>query len=264
MGYRTGAFIHAFVIDSRFGLDSGFNVYIDTYTEKMFTRKLLSKMDLEGFFNSHAYSRGMHVNEEVFPWIMGRGKKPFFAWVHYYDAHKPYNPPTSFRKKYTRGIRSTLSPSNIDVHEINDERLHLSDEGVELIRGLYRGEVSYLDDVIGFLMRSLEDADIMDSTLVIFTADHGEELFDNVPRAGHANMLYETVFHVPLILKGPGMPKGKRVTTPVETRRIPSTILDWLGTGKKAPFEGSSLLCCLKPDFDDLVREGEDLAVLVA
>ncbi len=260
-GYRTGAFIHAFVIDSRFGLDSGFEVYIDTYTEKVFTKKLLNKLGLEGLFNRYNYSRGMHVNEEALPWILSSGKKPFFAWIHYYDPHEPYNPPSSFRQKYTEGIDAVLDMSEIDSHEINEGRLPVTDGDIELIRGLYRGEVSYLDDVIGHLLGSLEDAGLIDSTLVIFTADHGEELFDNVIHAGHAKIMYETVLHVPLILRGPGIARGTRITTPVETRQIPATILGWLGTGKHSTFESFSLLDCLGPEFKNPAESGEDLTV---
>lgn len=241
-GYRTGAFVHAFVLDSRFGLGRGFDTYVDAYTEKAFTRMVLMKFGLHRSYARHDQSRALHVNEYALPWVTNGGEDPFFAWVHYYDPHEPYNPPEEFRRRFTAGISSSLDPATIEVNDINEGRVHLEEADVAFIRGLYRGEVSFMDTAVGELLEGLEEAGLLASTLVIFTGDHGEELFDNVEHLGHDKIMFETTLHVPLILKGPAVPAGKRVEAPVETRYIPATILDWLGIAGAAAFEGESLL----------------------
>jgi arylsulfatase A-like enzyme len=249
-GYRTGAFVHALVLDSRFGLEKDFDVYADTYTEKTFRRMLLMKLGLTGLYARHDHSLALHVNELALPWVIAGGRKPFFAWVHYFDPHEPYNPPEEFRRRFIEGMTSRIDPASFRGSDINEGRLMPGEEDVAFIRGLYRGEVSAVDAAIGELMEALEEKGLLGSTLVIFTADHGEELFDNEQYVGHQKVMYETVLHVPLLLAGPSISAGKIVRTPVETRDIPRTITDWLGLAAAADFEGESLLRGIEREMD--------------
>ena len=89
-GYRTGGFIGAYVLDSKWGISQGFDTYFD-------------KFDLS---ESRAMSVGSiqrpgnEVVDQALPWIKESAKAPFFAWIHLYDAHSPYRPPEPFATRY--------------------------------------------------------------------------------------------------------------------------------------------------------------------
>ncbi|MCJ7565645.1 MAG: sulfatase [Candidatus Aminicenantes bacterium] len=88
-GYRTGAFVGAFPLDSRFGLDRGFDVYDDLYGSKNAVRDL-----------SFVERKADDVNRKALDWIGGRRNDKFFAWIHYFDPHAPYEPPSPFKEEY--------------------------------------------------------------------------------------------------------------------------------------------------------------------
>ena len=121
-----------------------------------------------------------------------RSGKAFFAWVHLYDPHAPYEPPEPYRSRYA-----------------ND---------------LYAGEIAYADAVIGTLVGAIDPQE----TLVVVTGDHGEGLFEH-EEATHALLIYNSTLHVPMILAGPGVAAGRRVERLVRTIDLPTTILDYLG-----------------------------------
>ncbi len=88
-GYRTGAFVGSFVLDARFGLNRGFDVYDDRYGEKH-----------AGDAAEFAERRGEEVIKPAIAWISGNTSTPWFAWVHLYDPHEPYRAPESFASRF--------------------------------------------------------------------------------------------------------------------------------------------------------------------
>jgi arylsulfatase A-like enzyme/Tfp pilus assembly protein PilF len=88
-GYRTAAFIGAFPLDSRFGLNRGFDVYNDFYGSKNIVRDL-----------TFVERKAEEVNEKALAWISANKNKPFFVWIHYFDPHAPYEPPPPFDQEY--------------------------------------------------------------------------------------------------------------------------------------------------------------------
>jgi tetratricopeptide (TPR) repeat protein len=177
-GYRTGAFVAAFVLDSRYGLNRGFEVYDDNVGEGVLMR------------------RANEVTDRALAWLEGARKQPFFVWIHYFDPHKPYEPPEAFR-----GVGADA----------------------------YDGEIAFVDTEVGRLMRWLEVQHLTDRTLVVVAGDHGESLGEHGEH-GHAMFLYQTNLHVPLILAHPQLGKrGARVGDVVELADVFSTILDLFG-----------------------------------
>ncbi|KPJ69644.1 hypothetical protein AMJ44_03035 [candidate division WOR-1 bacterium DG_54_3] len=88
-GYQTAAFVGAFPLDSRFGLDKGFEVYDDLYGSKNVVRDL-----------SFIERRAEDVNKKVFAWLDDNHDKKFFIWIHYFDPHAPYEPPLLYKDEY--------------------------------------------------------------------------------------------------------------------------------------------------------------------
>lgn len=135
-GYSTGAFVGSFVLDSRFGLDQGFDRYFADFE--------LTGMDTiaPGLIQRPAGE----VEAEASKWIDAQrsGGKPFFCWMHFYDPHAPYEPPDPFSTTYRQS--------------------------------LYDGEIAYVDHVLGKLFSQLKQWQLWDNTIVIVTGDHGESL----------------------------------------------------------------------------------------
>src|SRR5262245_18458988 len=114
-----------------------------------------------------AQRRGGEVTDAALAWLRS-GNQPFFAWVHLYDAHAPYEPPAPFNARFAQ------SP--------------------------YDGEVAYVDSCVARLIDALEQSGTLDRTLVAVVADHGEGLGDH-GEAEHGLFLYDSVLHVPWVMR---------------------------------------------------------------
>jgi len=196
-GYDTAAFIGAYVLHSKWGLNQGFDTYADDFERSRYQRLRLQNE-----------KRADEVIAEAKSWIESRQGRPFFAWVHLYDPHAPYNPPAPFD-------RYPAAP--------------------------YRGEVEYCDRVLGDFFDFLRKTGILDRSLVVVTSDHGEGLGEH-GEDEHGFFVYESTVRVPLILRSPfGFPV-KRVPDLVELVDVAPTILDALEIPKPSESQGESLL----------------------
>jgi choline-sulfatase len=199
-GYRTGAFVGAFVLDSRFGLAKNFDVYDER----------LPHTDRASFH--FAERRGDAVVKAAEDWILGQSPiripqsaMPWFAWVHLFDPHAPYDAPAEFRTGRTP----------------------------------YDAEVAYADAMVGRLIDALRVAGQLEHTLVVVTADHGESLGDH-GETTHGLFAYEATLHVPLIVSGPSVGRAV-VNRGVAHVDIVPTILDLVGLPIPSGLEGQSL-----------------------
>ena len=189
-GYRTGAFVAAFVLDSRFGLDQGFDVYDDDL-EQAYEQEVTEALS--------SYRPGGVVVDTALDWLEeGERDQPFFAWVHLYDAHYPWH------------------PHGEDVADQNAET------------GTYEGEIAYVDAQVGRLVEYLRTRGLEDDTVIVALADHGEGLGDH-GEIEHAYLLNEEVLHVPWIVAGPGVSAGHRVPSLVALEDFQPTTLELLG-----------------------------------
>lgn len=189
-GYRTAAFVSSFVLDRRYGLARGFESYDD-------------RMDEAAALGSGAAAerRGDRTALACSRWLEGfAGQKaaaPFFVWLHLYDPHEPYRPPSPLRELFAD-------------HP-------------------YDGEIAFADLALDSVVETLARLGLLDRTLVVVVADHGESLGDHGEET-HSMFLYESAIRVPLILWRPGvLPAGRVVASPVRTVDVAPTILDILG-----------------------------------
>ncbi|MBI3400713.1 MAG: sulfatase-like hydrolase/transferase [Acidobacteria bacterium] len=161
-GYRTGGFVGAFILGPEYGFAQGFDTFDATFSRFNAGMKL------------QAQRRGGEVTDAAIKWLRqpsALSPQPFFAWVHLYDAHAPYEAPAPFRARFA------AAP--------------------------YDGEVAYVDSCIAKIVAALEQSGQLDRTLVAVIADHGEGLGDH-GEAEHGLFLYESVLHVPWIMRLPG------------------------------------------------------------
>ena len=196
-GYVTGAFIGAWVLDSRWGLNQGFDRYADQFDLSEF--KVLSLGTVQ--------KPGDEVMDGALEWLETVKDERFFAWVHLYDPHTPYEPPEPFASRY---------PGQA-----------------------YLGEVAYTDQVVGRLLTWLRTAGVWEHTLVVLTADHGESLGEH-GESTHAFFIYDSAVAVPLIIRTPWGDAGRsRVQT--SGVDIMPTILELAGLEPEPEIDGRSL-----------------------
>lgn len=172
-------------------------------------------------------------------WLRHNPNRKFFVWVHYLAPHIPYAPPPPYDQKF----QTTNKTFRIYYNQIALNKEKLNDEKLQYAIALYDGEIAYDDSLIGQLLDQLRKLDHLKDTIVIFTADHGEELYQRNFYFSHGCSIYDSVLHVPMIVRFPGMvPEGKRIQNVVENVDISPTILQMLSLPVPKTFEGHGLL----------------------
>ncbi|MEM1205617.1 MAG: sulfatase [Acidobacteriota bacterium] len=179
---------------------------------------------------------------QAIDWIQ-RVDGPFFLWLHLFDAHTPYTPPSP----YALGRRPAGAPGLGPIRQWQEFRLPGPLDFDDPVLGghgeLYRGEVAYLDRQVGRLLGFLESRGLLEDTVIAFTADHGENLGEQGVRYRHAG-LWDATVHVPLMVRWPAPPgeaRGRRVEGLVQTLDLFPTLLR--GAGLDVPdSDGEDLL----------------------
>jgi arylsulfatase A-like enzyme len=240
-GYDTAAFTGGATLDPRLGFDQGFQTY-DTSMFKLSGEKVAS----------------------LTQWIDAHRDVPFFLFWHTFEVHAPYLQ-TLFVGDAVAGERAArLRVALVPLSGISDvypaaqkEGSVLADQGFytrKVCSALYDGGVRSADFWIGQVMKALKRAGLYQSTLIVLTSDHGEQLGEGAKVGGgyardgrfynaHGHDLYAEMIHVPLIIKLPdGKPAGRRVTALSRAIDVMPTILDVLGLpSNSAPMQGTSL-----------------------
>lgn len=171
------------------------------------------------------------VNHGFLRWVDGLGERPFFAFLNYYDAHVPYRCPPPFGERF----RCQESDANA-----------------------YHGAIAYLDQELDVLFTELDNRGMLENTVVVITSDHGEHLGEQ-DLWGHGNSLFPEVLHVPLIVLGPDVPRGLRVSEPVSIRDLPVTFGALAGVAAESNgFRGTDLATSWRKSSDrrPAVRSG--------
>ncbi len=182
------------------------------------------------------------VNGRFLAWLESAAstERPFFAFLNFYDAHGPYQPPEPFRSRLASGEpRGRLSP----LHRWNADPFGPvpDPETIRQEREAYEGSIAYLDHEIGRLVDELEARGRLDETILIITSDHGEE-FGEHGVYDHGNSLYLEGLWVPLVIRyPPRAAPGRVVAHAVGLADLPATIVDLAELGASNPFPGASL-----------------------
>ncbi|HKI00604.1 MAG TPA: sulfatase [Thermoanaerobaculia bacterium] len=178
------------------------------------------------------------------------GKRPFFLWVHLFGAHPPYYNGGALAAELDPGYTGPLGPKKWQLDPVMTKPMALDARDVRHLDALYDAAVTGSDRLSGSLLDALRAAGKLDRTLVIFSADHGEELYQHNNYLYHSCSVYQTALHVPLGFAAPGLlPTGVRVPQTVELIDVLPTLLDLVGIAKPAEQHGRSLVPYLeRPD----------------
>jgi len=199
-GYQTAAFVGAYPVAAAFGFNQGFDTFNEDFHE--------TSPGEPG-----AERRANEVTDSALRWLESAGaatsaRKPFFAWLHFYDPHAPYAPPPPY------GDRFPGHP--------------------------YDGEIAFTDAQIGRVTEWLRSTHHDADTIVVLLADHGEGLGEH-DELMHAVLVYQSTMRVPLMMSGPGIPRGAVVRPRVATIDVLPTVLGLLGMRADPALAGRDL-----------------------
>ena len=207
-GFRTGAFVAATVLDASRGLNRGFSHY-----DAVGPRR-------DAYGRQHGRRRADEVVARAVQWLDVVAGSRFLAWLHFYDAHAPYESPAHYR----------------DAHDHP-----------------YEGAIAFIDAQVGQLLDVLERRGLLDRTVVVIVGDHGESLGDHGEWT-HGLFVYQSVLHVPLMIRAPHAAlRGRRVSGLTRSVDVMPTVLELLGVRHDAQMDGKSLLPFVagaRPDLD--------------
>lgn len=254
-GYLTGGFVaNRFYCSYETGLNRGF-IHYESYDHSpgqfmqcsALSSWFLNQMYVRIFFGWYdVYGRkdASEVNESFLDWLDGQEKRPFFAFINFFDAHDPYLPQPPFESKFG------APPSDVDralsIRWWHVDRNKLSPGRVETAVRAYDSCIAYLDDQLGKLRAELENRGLLDNTVIILTSDHGEH-FGEHGLFLHGQSLYRDLLHVPLIIIDPRqISPGSVVEESITLRDLGKTVLDLAGLDKNNNFPGISLSRCWK------------------
>ncbi len=198
-GFHSAAFIASFTLLGKFGLNQGFALYDETFRQKQVA------------LNFHDEASADEISGKFSAWLEGNHERRFFAWLHFYDPHIPYQ-----------------------VHPEVDARFAASE------RLRYEGEIAYVDLHLGRVLRRLEEKGLLERTLIVVAGDHGEA-FGEHGEFGHGIFCYEESLKVPLILRLPArIAPGGRIDARVNLADVMPSVLHYLGIPCPETVQGRS------------------------
>ncbi len=213
-GYATGGFVAAFVLDSKWGIDQGFETYVDDFDSSLSRSKSAGEIQ----------RRGDEVVDKALPWLESVADRRFFAFLHFYDPHAPYDPPEPFRSQH---------PGRP-----------------------YDGEIAFTDAQVGRVIEFLEQRGLLEKTVVMVLGDHGESLGEHGENQ-HGFFIYEAAARVPFIVRAPfEVGRGRRVQDPVRVVDLMPTALELLGAPAPTGVPGRSLTPLIAGAVPTLDLEG--------
>ncbi len=201
----------------------------------------------QGFesFRDYRWKGAARMIDDVEQWIDEQRETKFFLYLHLIDPHGPYLPEEPWRSRFAPDVPADheAHPNAVMDRFWEGEQFEPGylEEYSGWNRKLYDAEIAWLDELLGRLFERLESQGSLDRTIVALTSDHGEEFLEH-GLMGHVSQLHDELVHVPLVLAGPGVPKGKRIAQQVENRFVARTLLELAGVKARGNLEGIDLL----------------------
>jgi arylsulfatase A-like enzyme len=173
----------------------------------------------QNFGTSRSEVTSHTLTENVINWLDQNCKNRLFLWVHYFDPHYNYNPLAEYEGLFGFEEKSCERVYNgIDIRKIRKIEKDLTKEEIECLVSLHRAEIFYTDEHIGKILDRVKELNLEENTVIVITADHGEE-FRERTRIGHRLTVYNELIHVPLIIKIPKQ-KPNRIKATIGTKEI--------------------------------------------
>jgi arylsulfatase A-like enzyme len=204
-GYRTAAIVNSHNLAPEFGLDRGFEQY--RYVEERVDRREPSA----------------EITDQAIEWVRKASGKPLFLFLHYYDVHSDYVSLPEHEEAFLRPYGGIADGSTTQLAAHREGKVPLSASDAPNLIDRYDAGIRQMDEEIGRLLAFVRDEGYWENTLLVLTSDHGEEFFEH-GGVLHGQTQYQEVIRVPLLIKGPGIPKARRVPNPVSLVDIVPTL----------------------------------------
>ncbi|MDY7030173.1 MAG: sulfatase, partial [Spirochaetota bacterium] len=189
------------------------------------------------------------ITEEAVEWLKENRDDKLFLWMHYFEPHKPYQPPEPYDRVFDPDYDGVMNGSAEQLKGIYLNKMVLEQEDYEHIISLYDGSILAVDDRVKRVLDALAELGLAEKSLLIISADHGEDLYQHNFYFNHSASIYDSSLHVPLIIRLPGADEQKGIVEEVvESIDIAPTILDLAEVSVPDQFEGSSLLPLIYAD----------------
>ncbi len=222
-GYVTGASVFNGNLDRDFGFAQGFDLYDEVWKRE-----------------GNKEASAALITETALRFIEKHRDKPFFLWLHYIDPHAPYQPGERWVVKQERGKDIREVKKKIVVGEGNWVHLNLHPySGYYVAR--YDGEIRKVDFYVGKVLQKLREEGLLKRSVVIISADHGEELGEHNLFFDHGPLPFNSSARIPLILHLP-REKPRRIREAVSLMDVTPTVAELLGFKFPYPLTGTSLL----------------------
>ncbi|WP_226010811.1 sulfatase [Halomicrobium salinisoli] len=253
VGFATAGFHSNPFVSRAYGFDAGFDEFDDDLHFGKNKFVALAQRALDKLRNRH-YARAEEINERSLSWVDSLDDEPFFLWNHYMDTHGPYEPPGEYGTLYADRSISDRKAQSLYQRAITDPD-SITDEERQLLIDLYDGEITYNDEGVGAFLDALRERNLLEESLLIVTADHGDA-FGEHGYYEHPRYLHDEITHVPMFVRPPGESDGE-VDEPASTLDVAATIEDAVGCD--AGSEGESLFDASRDDRTVFLQaRGED------
>jgi arylsulfatase len=207
-GWRTGAVVSNFALRPVTRLDRGFDRYDDQ----------LDRVELNRVHPERIAGETRAAALRLLDELAGADDKPVFLWVHFQDPHGPYTPPDGYLERTIEAARAEpdgrkrlpLGRSGSGVGAIPKFQVLGNEREIGFYRASYDAEVIYTDAEIGVLLDGIDDRGLLEEAIVVFATDHGEGLGENDYWFAHREYLIDSLVHVPLMIRAPGVTPGRR------------------------------------------------------
>ena len=222
-GYGTAGFFSGPYLHPVFGLNQGFDDYIDCISypqsagEPATTSPTTSAADMTNPTTLRA----------VESWLTQNTHRPFFMFIHMWDVHFDYTPPPPYDTMFDPGYDGAITGRDfLRNPQINEE---MPKRDLEHLIALYDGEIAWTDAHVGKLLETLEKRELLDTSIIVLTAGHGTAFFEH-GKKGHGNSLFDELIRIPLIIRYPrAITAGARHDQQIRMIDLLPTVLDLLG-----------------------------------
>jgi arylsulfatase A-like enzyme len=221
-GFRTAAVVNSHNLSPDFGLDRGFEQY--RYVEEEAGQREPSTA----------------ITDQAMDWLTAAGEARLFLFLHYYDVHSDYASRPELEEAFLRPYDGAADGTTAQLIAHREGQGGLSASDAPNLIDRYDAGIRQMDDELGRLLTFLRDEGLMEETLLVVTSDHGEEFFEH-GGVLHGQTQFQEVLHVPLLLCGPGIPKHRRVKSPVSLVDVTPTLLDAAGISQPPGLDGIPL-----------------------
>jgi arylsulfatase A-like enzyme len=221
-GFVTAGVVNSYNLGPRFGLDRGFQEFL--YVEEA----------------ADQAEPSTRITEQAMAWLRQHRDHRLFLFVHYYDVHSDYRSRPRYEEQFVSPYRGVADGTTAQLMAYREGRVRLEGKDAAHLIDLYDAGIRQMDDELQRLFAFLRDEKLLDGTLLILTSDHGEEFLE---RGGvlHGRTQFQEVMRVPLLMRGPGLPAGRRDPATTSLLDVMPTVLGLLRIERPPSLDGEDL-----------------------